>query len=55
MFIVSESHGQRDRKKRKPKSMFPVTGQMENRGKKFMLDDLVKLAKLIYGELCNLS
>ena len=55
MFIVSESHGQRDRKKRKPRSMFPVTGQMENRGKKFMLDDLVTLAKLIYGELCNLS
>ena len=40
----------KDRKRRKPKSMFPVLGKMENRGKQFLLEDLVTLAKLIYGK-----
>ena len=40
----------KDRKKRKPKSMFPMMGKMENRGKQFLLEDIVTLARLIFGK-----
>ncbi|XP_053399556.1 gem-associated protein 5-like [Mercenaria mercenaria] len=38
------------RRKQKLKSMFPETNKRDNRGKQYLLDDLVTLAKLIYGD-----
>ena len=50
ILYISADAVSKDRKKRKPKSMFPVTSKMENRGKQFLLDDLVTLAKLVFGK-----
>ena len=50
--MAGEARGEagRDRRRRKHKSMFPVTGSMENRGKDAQVSDCLNLAKLVSGK-----
>ncbi|KAL3879528.1 hypothetical protein ACJMK2_031822, partial [Sinanodonta woodiana] len=46
--LIKEPNYTKDKKRRKPKSMFPVSSKKDNRGKSSLLEDIVLLAKIIY-------
>ncbi|KAK3580429.1 hypothetical protein CHS0354_035471 [Potamilus streckersoni] len=51
--LMKESGYMKEKKRRKPKSVFPVSSKKDNRGKTSLLEDIVLLAKIIYGTTEN--